>query len=185
MPSGRDAILASARKLFAQQGFRGTTMRMIAADAKCDVALLAYHFGNKQQLFTAAVDPHGLTGAVHSLLETTPLEHIGSVLCEYLVRSWDTPEGGQVLAAIRGLIENSPGHITPLGMNIWSVLAERLIQAEIDHPQERIELMMATIVGASTLRKFAHGSRLSALAHEDFVSCFAPTIQRFVTDPLY
>lgn len=185
MSTGKDAILASARKIFAQHGFRGTTMRMIASDAQCDVALLAYHFGNKQQLFTAAIDPNGLTTQVRSILENTPLERIGTTVCKYLVTSWETPEGEQVLAGIRGIIEHSAEQISPLGMTIWGVLSQRLSDLGIDHPEERIELIMATIIGASTMRKLAKGSKISTLTADEFVSCFAPTIQRLVTDPLF
>lgn len=185
MSAGKKAILESARQLFSTYGFRGTTMRMIAADAGCDVALLAYHFGNKQQLFVEALDPKGLTESVRELLQTVPLDSIAETVLRHLVSSWETPEGAQVLAGIRAIIENSGDQIKPLGMKIWGTLAERLNAEGIDRAEERVELMMATIIGASTMRKFAHGSRLSTVSHEEFVAFFAPTMHRYLSGSLF
>ncbi|GIP23485.1 TetR family transcriptional regulator [Paenibacillus sp. J22TS3] len=46
-------ILLSARKLFAKQGFEGTTVRQICEDAGANVALVSYHFGGKEKVFEA------------------------------------------------------------------------------------------------------------------------------------
>lgn len=44
------ALIASARRLFAEQGYRATTTRQIAADAGVSHALLRYHFSSKAGL---------------------------------------------------------------------------------------------------------------------------------------
>lgn len=46
-------ILMSAKKLFAKQGFEGTTVRQICEDASVNIALVSYHFGGKDKVFTA------------------------------------------------------------------------------------------------------------------------------------
>ena len=38
-------ILKSARKLFGEYGFHGTTTRMIASDVGVDISTLYYHWG--------------------------------------------------------------------------------------------------------------------------------------------
>ncbi|MNV75126.1 HTH-type transcriptional repressor NicS [compost metagenome] len=43
----------SARKLFAKQGFEGTSVRQICEDAGANVALVSYHFGGKEKVFEA------------------------------------------------------------------------------------------------------------------------------------
>ena len=180
----RDLILASARQLFAQHGFKATSMRMIAADAGCDVALLAYHFGNKQELFVAALDPQGLTDDVRQLLASVDLARVGEAVIRHLVYSWQTPEGTQVLAGIRSLLDNSAEQVTPLGLTVWGILVERLTAEGIDRAHERVELLMATIIGASTLRKFAGNSYLSQVDAEQFIAYFAPILQHFVSADL-
>lgn len=49
----KDRILASAERLFAENGFDGVSMRDIAANAEAQVALIHYHFGTKLDLYRA------------------------------------------------------------------------------------------------------------------------------------
>lgn len=46
----REALLAAARRLFAEQGYTATTTRRIAAEANVSHALLRYHFSSKSGL---------------------------------------------------------------------------------------------------------------------------------------
>lgn len=52
-PDRRQNILLSAEKLFAKYGFHAVSIRDIADDAGVPLALVGYHFGNKQQLYHA------------------------------------------------------------------------------------------------------------------------------------
>ena len=51
----RQAILEVAREEFARRGLDATTVRQIAGRAGVDPAMIAHHFGSKQQLFLAAL----------------------------------------------------------------------------------------------------------------------------------
>lgn len=51
----RVKILSSAEKLFAQRGYYGVAVRDVARDANVDSALVHYHFGSKDDLFSAAL----------------------------------------------------------------------------------------------------------------------------------
>jgi AcrR family transcriptional regulator len=50
-PDTKARISQAARGLFLERGYRGTTVRAIAAAAGVDSALISYHFGSKQGLF--------------------------------------------------------------------------------------------------------------------------------------
>ena len=52
----RDQILASAQRLFMEQGFRGISMRQIAEQVGLTKAALYYHFRDKEELFVAIVE---------------------------------------------------------------------------------------------------------------------------------
>ncbi len=54
MASRRDEILAAAQTLFAEYGYAGTTMRMIAEQAGVAFGLVSHYFGNKEKLFLVA-----------------------------------------------------------------------------------------------------------------------------------
>ncbi|MBM9468901.1 TetR/AcrR family transcriptional regulator [Nakamurella leprariae] len=64
----RSALVRAARRRFATEGYRGATVRTIAADAGVNVALINRYFGSKEGLFEACLrrsvdqlDPQGRT----------------------------------------------------------------------------------------------------------------------------
>ena len=70
-PDTRAEVLAAARASFAEKGFRGTTIRAVAASAGVDPALVHHYFGSKDDLFLAAlqmpVDPREVLAPVVAL----------------------------------------------------------------------------------------------------------------------
>ena len=52
----RTAILAAARRLFAERGYEATTVRDVATSASIDPAMVIRYFGNKDGLFAQAAD---------------------------------------------------------------------------------------------------------------------------------
>ncbi|TNJ62287.1 TetR/AcrR family transcriptional regulator [Paenibacillus hemerocallicola] len=52
-PDVKMKILLAAKKLFAKQGFDGTSVRQICDEAGANVALVSYHFGGKDNVFVA------------------------------------------------------------------------------------------------------------------------------------
>lgn len=51
----KQQILDVAERHFASYGFSGTSLRGIIKDAQVNIAAVAYHFGNKEELFDAVV----------------------------------------------------------------------------------------------------------------------------------
>jgi AcrR family transcriptional regulator len=52
----RQRIIEAAGVIFAERGYRDTTVRDIAAAANVNLAGVSYHFGGKQQLYVATVE---------------------------------------------------------------------------------------------------------------------------------
>ena len=50
MKDTKRKILRAAERLFARQGFSATSVRMITAEARVNLAAMHYHFGSKDQL---------------------------------------------------------------------------------------------------------------------------------------
>lgn len=59
----REQILDVATSLFAQQGFRGTTTRLIAERAAVNEALIFRHFPSKEELYWAVIERKIVTSA--------------------------------------------------------------------------------------------------------------------------
>lgn len=71
----REAVLASASRLFGDRGYRAVTVRDIAADAGVSAALVMKHFESKEKLFAAARPVQRLLGEL-----TVPREELGTTL---------------------------------------------------------------------------------------------------------
>ena len=47
----RARLLEAAERLFAERGFRATSVRALTSEARCNVASVNYHFGGKEGLY--------------------------------------------------------------------------------------------------------------------------------------
>lgn len=54
----KSKILASAGRAFSASGFKGSSLREIAADAEVSLTLVNHHFGSKEQLLVAVIGRH-------------------------------------------------------------------------------------------------------------------------------
>ncbi|GMV06755.1 MAG: hypothetical protein AMXMBFR53_30300 [Gemmatimonadota bacterium] len=80
----RQALLAAARRSFAQRGFDGASVRHITREAGTNLGAVTYHFGSKRDLY-AAVLVEGLTPMVDRVGQTaaspgSPLERLEAVV---------------------------------------------------------------------------------------------------------
>jgi AcrR family transcriptional regulator len=64
IPPTRDRLRLAARRLFAEQGYAGTSVRQIVQRAGANLGAVTYHFGGKQRLYYAV-----LADAVAPLVE--------------------------------------------------------------------------------------------------------------------
>ena len=55
----RERLIAAAAKLFAAQGFEGTSVKELADAAGVNVSLISYHFGGKENLFRNCLEQFG------------------------------------------------------------------------------------------------------------------------------
>ncbi len=66
--TSKDHIIAAAEKLFAQQGFKSTTLKDVAKLSGANTALVGYHFGNKEGLRKAVIEKQ--LAMVQAILDT-------------------------------------------------------------------------------------------------------------------
>lgn len=55
----REALLQAAKRVFAQKGFEGATVKDLADEAGVNVSLISYHFGGKENLYRACLESFG------------------------------------------------------------------------------------------------------------------------------
>lgn len=80
----QSTILAVAQRLFLENGYRNTSMRRIAQEAKVNVGLLVYYFGTKNNLVLEIIngffDEDAETAAVYGLFTDNPIENLFTYL---------------------------------------------------------------------------------------------------------
>ncbi|WP_233529959.1 TetR/AcrR family transcriptional regulator [Antrihabitans stalagmiti] len=107
-PDTRQAILDAAHARFAAEGFTGTTVRSIAADAGVDAAMINYFFGSKQKLFEEALALRANPVVIVTELVEGSIEGLPRRILTTLLATWDDPANRPPLIAIVTSIEDDP-----------------------------------------------------------------------------
>lgn len=82
-------ILLAAKKLFAKQGFDGTSVRQICEEAGANVALVSYYFGGKENVFRALLENFfpGQRMSEYEALLQDPVEGLRLLVTEVILFS--------------------------------------------------------------------------------------------------
>lgn len=183
-PDTRAEVLAAARASFAEKGFRGTTIRAVAASAGVDPALVHHYFGSKDDLFLAAlqmpVDPREVLGPVVALGP----DGAGERLLRTFLSVWDDPETqGQLLAVVRSVLSADGATLLQEGF-IPVVVGPVLAQLVADRPDDRIPLVASQVIGLIVTRYLLALPPMAQMPAEDVVARVGPVIQHYLTGDL-
>lgn len=186
-PAGADtrhALLDAARQVFVERGYDGATVRLIAARADVDPAMVNHWFGGKEGLFAAAtsipVDPAAL---VETLTAGGP-DEIGERIVRQFLTVWDTAGEGRLIALIRSVSshEESARMLREfISRLVFGRLTERL---GVDQPQLRAALCGSQIAGLGMVRYVLRLEPLASADHDLVAAAIGPTLQRYLTAPL-
>jgi AcrR family transcriptional regulator len=183
--TSREEILDAARTRFARQGYDGTTVREVAADAGVDAALVHYFFGPKTSLFAAAMALPVNPADVLAGLLAGGVQDLGDRLARTVPAVWDDPEtGGPLVALVRSAAGNEDA-ATMLrefaGREVLGQMADAL-----DDPQAelRAALVVSQILGFAMVRHVLRVEPLASADHETLANALGPTLQRYLTGEL-
>jgi AcrR family transcriptional regulator len=184
----RAAILAAARRQFAEIGYDRTSMRSIAAEAEVDQRLVAYFFGSKPQLFVASVEMPYDPAATISRLFAGDLETLGAELASLMVGMLEDPGARE---RIVGLVRAAAAE--PAAAHLLQQMRERTFQAfggpivDALGPEEA-ELRVALIhlqFDGLVMTRYANGAEpLASLPPDQLIATLAPLLQQCVNGPI-
>ena len=145
MDATKESIMAAGMRLFAEKGLRLVTVREICTAAKVNIALVNYHFHNKNGLYQACVERlfHENTGDELCTIDATVSD----------ARSWRAAVRGWIFGFSRGLRFTQGG----------AALAAGFFRQEVVHPSPMCGLVRERYV--IPLRDCLQ--RLIAMAVED------------------
>ena len=178
----RDAILDSARDLFAERGFDGASIRAIATRARVDPALIRHFFGNKEALFAKTLaDRTTLPQRLFESFDGDPAG-IGERLTDAYFRLWQDPTTQPILMAlVRSAVTS------PLAADMLVDALEARIRSQEDvgrldeERMRRIELAGAHLLGVAIARFVVTFPALAPLDHATLVAEVSPAIQRYLS----
>lgn len=181
----RERILTSARDLFANRGFAGTSVRAIAAAAGVDSALVHHYFGTKQQLFAAAIDAPVDPMTILVPLRELPLDELGHRLPAMLLPLWDSEAGAGLLATMRTLLT---GGDVPLARSFFrDIVVAELAERADDPPGSgvvRAEFVASQLMGIVVARYIVGLEPMASLPADAVVAMIGPTLQRYLSGEL-
>jgi AcrR family transcriptional regulator len=179
----REDILQSARTLFAERGYEGTTIRAIAAHAGVDGALVHHFFGTKEKVFSAVITDAVHFGDALTTLTENPTEFLSDDLLRSYLRLWEDPRTQSALLAVYRTASASETAAGLLRSTSSDKLNDQLASA-IDHPQAALRAAMfgALLYGIAAGRHLLKLSALSGADLDDVITAGAPVFRMLLGD---
>lgn len=176
--SGRDAALTrralvrAARRRFATDGYRATTVRQIAADAKVNVALINRYFVSKEGLFEACMLR---TSDELENQSSRPSKSIDEVIERLLAHVVDAPNGDDPLQLLLLLRSSGDENADSIRRRTLEHFTRQLAGAAgwraDDHDTDtvllRAQLAIATMLGVVMLRTSAAVQPVASAGADD------------------
>ena len=181
----KQRIVDAAREHFMRDGYEKATVRRIAAEAGVDVAMVYYHFGNKEGLFNASVldTPQHPLHQLANLLDDGPGE-IGARLVRDVVQRWDAGASFDLLLTVFRSADIHPLARKLLHDTLAGPVAQQIAeQFGVDNAELRVELVTVHLVGLAFARYQLKIEPMASAGIEDLVAWMGPTVQRYLTDP--
>lgn len=182
----REHILDAARKLFAEHGFEGTSLRQVARAAGVDPGMVHHFFKGKDELFALSVElPADPEQVLAGVADSDPAQR-AELIVRTVLRLWESPAQAGLLAFLRGTI-GSKAKTALLRETVTRRVITRIMAAVPGTPEEvalRGSLVATQVVGLMMVRYVVRLEPLASAAPEDVVRLVAPAVQRYLTGPL-
>ncbi|MFM9921269.1 TetR family transcriptional regulator [Lacisediminihabitans sp. H27-G8] len=179
----RQLVLDAARARFAEDGYAGTTIRAIAADAGVDSSLVMQYFGSKEDLFGAvmSITPHALSRFAEAF--DGPEDGLGERVARAFLEIWegDPADSEPLLAMLRAAMSNEQATV-----QLRDFLQARITELPGHGAKEaalRIGLASSMLVGLTVGRRIVRVPALADASTESLIHVLAPALQSILVDP--
>lgn len=178
--ASKQALLRAAQELFGQKGFERTTIREIGERAGVDAALIARYFGNKAELYVAAVvaednaargpaEFRGLAQITDTLVGRSDERGPGPII-QALIRSDTSPE---IRVAARDRIAG----------RIVEPLAEDMAAQHVDRARLRAEIAVSALYGITLGRSLGWFEEIRSVPRAELVALVTEALATLTSPP--
>jgi AcrR family transcriptional regulator len=186
-PGGTDTraeLLDAARVEFAQRGYEGATVRVIADRAGVDPAMVNHWFGGKEALFSEVLQlPVNPAEVMTAIMPGDP-ERLGERIVGQFLTIWDQTGGGPMATILRSIASHDDA-ARMLREFIGNVMVKRVVAAVApDRPDLRAGLVGSQLFGMGLVRYVLKLEPLASADHATVIGAVAPNLQRYLTGPL-
>jgi AcrR family transcriptional regulator len=180
-----ERIKEAARASFAHNGWAGTTLRGVAREVGVDPALVHYYFSSKEELLDACTMPPPEWIASIREANSEPLDDRGEAIVRNAIWSWDQPQIRDVLSSILQTAAHEPRTHEKLRTLITASLLPA-VAGRLDDEERSIRAVMvgSQVLGMTMLRWVWRIEPLASLPDDELVAIVAPTLQRYLSQPL-
>lgn len=181
----REAILAAARRQFAEQGYDRTSLRSIAAEAGVDPTLVTHFHGSKQRLFVEVAELPFDAGLVLPRLLQGDRTRIGERLADLMLGVLESAEGrSRIISLVRAAASEEQAARMVRELVTRELLMRVATGLGADQPELRAALCGSQIVGMVMARHVVGLEPLAQASPERLRDAVAPVLQHYLTAPL-
>jgi AcrR family transcriptional regulator len=182
----REAILAAARDAFAERGYDGASIRLIAGAAGVDPALVHHYFGTKDQLFLDAIQAPIDPGKIIPEALAGDRAGMGERLVRTMLSVWDSPAGGAAAGMLRSAVGNDliAKMLRELVVRRIFRRITRVLDLDPAEAPVRLNLVASQVAGVIMTRYIIRLEPMASLDPETIVALVGPTVQRYLDAPL-
>jgi len=175
-------IVAAARKLFAEHGYRGATMRAIAAEANVDAALIHHFFTSKEGVFAAAMEDAFPPPDAIAHVVVGGLDGLAERLVRFFLGLWERPDTREPLLAVMRSAVSYDEAARMLGEFVTGrILGTITATIEQPDPELRAALIGSQLVGLAMIRYVIKVEPLASASTDTVVAALVPTVDRYLT----
>jgi AcrR family transcriptional regulator len=181
----REAILEAARRLFAERGYDGASLRAIGAEAGVDAALVVHFFGTKADLLTASVQwPFDAETELERVL-AAGRAHTGTALARLFVDTWDSLGDRNPIITLLRSATNEPAAAALMREFMSQRLIKPLLErVRTDQRALRGDLVISQLIGLGVARYILRLKPLADAPADVVVAAVGPALQRYLTGKL-
>ena len=182
----RGEIVEAAKRVFADRGYDGTSLRGVAREAGVDPALVHHYFDGKAALFVAAMalpfDPRQVKE------HAAGLEYSGSRTIEGFLTMWDLAEGtgssfASCLSAMAASSNVADAMREFVNERVWSVLRHNDGETEALR-RRRTAMVSSQLMGLAFARYILRVAPMSTASPKQIGRWVGPTLDRYVNEPI-